>query len=135
MSTNVVSIKDIKRDTHIIDAKDQILGRLASRAATLLMGKNKANYVPYLDGGDFVVITNASKVKVTGKKRENKIYFRHSGYPGGDKKETFANLIQRKPQEIFRHAIWGMLPKNKLGLEMIKKLRVISGEETIKNAK
>lgn len=129
MSTNVLSVKDIKRDWHLINAKDQILGRIATDIATKLMGKNKPNFVPYLDCGDFVVVTNAAKVKVTGKKQTQKVYFRHSGYPGGDTRETFDKLIKRKPEEVVRHAVKGMLPKNKLGRRMIKKLFIFPGEQ------
>ena len=129
MSTNKLSIKDIKRTWHLVDASDQVLGRIATDIATKLMGKNKSNFVPYLDNGDYVVVTNASKVKVSGKKSEVKVYFRHSGYPGGDKSETFSDLQKRKPEEIIRHAVKGMLPKTKLGREMIKKLHVFAGNE------
>lgn len=129
MSTNVLSSKDIKRERHFIDAQGQILGRLATEAAKLLMGKNKVNYVPYLDNGDFVVITNASKVKVTGKKAEQKVYTSHSGYPGGLKQETFNKLVTRRPTAIIEHAIAGMLPKNRLGRQMLKKLKVFAGSE------
>lgn len=124
MSTNVLRKKDIKREWHVVDAKDQVLGRLATDVATKLLGKNKVNFVPYLDNGDFVVVTNASLVKVTGKKSSQKVYFRHSGYPGGDKTEVFDKLIVRRPEEVVRHAVKGMLPKTKLGREMIKKLHV-----------
>lgn len=129
MSTNVLSAKDIKRGWHLIDAKDKILGRVATEIAKILMGKAKPNYVPYLDNGDNVVIVNAVKVKVTGKKEEAKVYFRHSGYPGGDKKETLAKLRLRRPESILTHAVGGMLPKNKLGRSMIKKLHVFAGSE------
>lgn len=128
MSTNVVSAKDIKRQTHTIDASGKILGRLATEVATILMGKNKPNYVPYLDVGDFVVVTNASKVKVSGKKAQSKTYTRHSGYPGGLKVETFDKLLTRKSEYIIEHAVKGMLPGNKLGKKMIKKLKVFTGE-------
>lgn len=124
MSTNAISSKDIKRTWYLFDAKDQTLGRLSTVIAKVLMGKNKPSYVPYLDQGDFVVVTNVSKVKVTGRKSTQKVYFRHSGYPGGDKTETFAQLQNRKPEEIIRHAVKGMLPKNKLGRQMIKKLHL-----------
>lgn len=130
MSTNRLSAKDIKRETHTIDASGKILGRLATEVATILMGKKKPQFVPYLDTGDFVVITNASRVKVTGKKMKNKIYTRHSGYPGGLKTETFDKVISRKPEYVIEHAVKGMLPHNKLGREMIKKLKVYAGEET-----
>lgn len=124
MSTHRLSVKDIKREWHLIDAKDKILGRIATDIATILMGKNKASFVSYLDTGDYVVVTNAAKVKVSGKKSEQKVYFRHSGYPGGDKRETFSKLINRRPDEVIRHAVKGMLPKTKLGKRMIKKLHV-----------
>lgn len=124
MPTNVLSAKDIKRSWHLIDARDQILGRLATAIARILMGKNKPSYVPYLDSGDFVVVTNAAFVKVTGKKTEQKVYTHHSGYPGGLKKETFADLQKRRPEEIIRHAVKGMLPKTKLGNKMVKKLYI-----------
>lgn len=129
MSTNVVSAKDIKRDWVHFDVKDKILGRVATEIAKTLMGKTKPNYIPYLDLGDYVVVTNASQIKVSGKKYTQKVYFRHSGYPGGDKKETFDKLINRRPQEVIRHAISGMLPKNRLGKKMIKKLYIYPGEE------
>lgn len=129
MSTNSLSAKDIKREKHKIDAKGKVLGRLATEVATLLMGKNKAEFVPYLDTGDFVVVTNASQVKVTGKKSQHKVYTRHSGYPGGLKQETFEKLIERRPEYIIEHAVLGMLPGNKLGKKMIKKLKVYAGEK------
>ncbi len=128
MSTNVLSAKDIKREKHTIDASGKILGRLAGEIATILMGKNKPNFVPYLDNGDFVTVTNASKVKVTGKKAQDKIYTRHSGYPGGLKQETFEKMLVRKPTFIIEHAVKGMLPGSKLGKAMIKKLKVFKGE-------
>jgi large subunit ribosomal protein L13 len=124
MSTNSLSAKDIKRETHTIDADGKILGRLATEVATFLMGKHKPNFVPYLDNGDFVTVTNASKIKVSGKKTTDKIYYRHSGYPGGLKAETFDKLLVRRPEAIIEHAVRGMLPKNRLGREMFKKLKV-----------
>ncbi len=128
MATNTLSIKDIKREWHLIDAKGKILGRLATEVATILMGKKKAQFVPYLDTGDFVVVTNASKIKVTGKKMQNKKYIRHSGYPGGLKTETLEKVLIRKPEMVFEHAVKGMLPGTKLGRVMFKKLKVFSGE-------
>ena len=127
MNTNVLSVKNIKREKHIIDASGKILGRLSSEVAMLLMGKNKASYVPYLDTGDLVVVSNAAKIKVTGKKITQKIYTRHSGYPGGLKQETFAKLMEKDPRKIIEHAVSGMLPKTKLGKVMIKKLTVLKG--------
>lgn len=129
MSTNAQSSKDIKRSWYLIDAKDQILGRLAVDIANKLSGKSKVNFVPYLDGGDFVVITNAKQINVTGKKAQQKKYMRHSGYPGGLKVETFDKLIERRPDEVIRHAVKGMLPKNKLGDKMIVRLKVFAGSE------
>ncbi len=129
MSTNVLSAKDIKRDWHLIDAQGKILGRLATEVAVKLSGKHKAMRVPYLDTGDFVVVTNASGVKVTGKKAQQKKYVRHSGYPGGLREEVFNKLILRRPEEIIRHAVRGMLPKTSLGRAMIKKLHVFAGNE------
>lgn len=127
MSTNQLSAKNIKRETHTIDASGKILGRLATEVATILMGKKKPSFVPYLDTGDFVTITNAEKVKVTGKKMKNKIYTRHSGYPGGLTQETFDKMLVRKPVYIIEHAVKGMLPHNRLGQQMIKKLKVFTG--------
>lgn len=129
MSTNVLSAKDIKRTWHQVDAKDQTLGRLATGIATILMGKNKANFVPYLDNGDFVVVINASQVKVTGKKVSQKKYVRHSGFPGGLRTEIFSDLQKRRPEAIIRHAVKGMIPKTKLGDKMITKLYVYEGDQ------
>lgn len=128
MSTNIVSAKDIKRETHTIDASGKILGRLAGEVAIILMGKKKSGFVPYLDTGDLVIVTNASQVKVTGKKMKDKTYTRHSGYPGGLRVETFDKMIAKKPGFVIEHAVKGMLPHNKLGREMIKKLKVFAGE-------
>jgi len=128
MGTNKLSAKNIKRETHVIDASEKILGRLATEVATILMGKNKPQFVPYLDTGDFVVITNAGKIKVTGKKMKDKTYTRHSGYPGGLRVETFDKMIARKPEYIIEHAVKGMLPNNRLGRQMIKKLKVFAKE-------
>ena len=129
MSTNVVSAKSIQRQWHLIDAKNQTLGRLAVNVANVLMGKSKVNFVPYLDMGDFVVVTNASSIKVTGKKAEQKKYYSHSGYPGGLRTQTFSGLMESKPEEVIKHAIKGMLPNNKLRPKMLKKLYVFAGSE------
>ena len=129
MNTNTMKAKDIKREWHVIDAENKILGRLSVEVARLLMGKNKPNFVPYLDGGDYVVITNASKIKVTGKKLEQKKYYTHSGYPHGLKTETLQATLVRKPVHVIEHAVKGMLPKNRLGAKMIKKLKVFAGSE------
>lgn len=127
MSTNILSAKSIKREKHVIDAGGKILGRVATEVATILMGKKKPMYVPYLDTGDYVVVTNASKVKLTGSKMQTKTYTSHSGYPGGLKVETFDKMIIRKPEFVFEHAVKGMLPHSRLGQQMIKKLKVFSG--------
>ena len=129
MSTASFSSKNIQRKKHIVDASGKILGRLATEVALLLMGKNKPEYVPYLDNGDMVVVTNASKVKVTGKKTTDKKYVRHSGYPGGLRVETFDKLVVRRPEKIIEHAVWGMLPKTKLGKKMFTKLTVFAGDD------
>ena len=114
--------RDIKREWHLIDAKNKVLGRLSSQVAHILMGKNKAYYTPYLDCGDKVVIINASKVFLSGKKESQKVYFHHSGYPGGLKSKTAAKIIKTKPDFLIRHGVIGMLPKNKLSKQMLKKL-------------
>ncbi len=129
MSTNIVSAKEIKREWHLIDAKNQVLGRLATSVATIITGKNKPNFVPYLDLGDNVVVINAAKVKLTGKKEEQKKYVRHSGYPGGLKVESIADVREKNPEMIITHAVSGMVPKSKLGKKMLKKLYVYSGSE------
>lgn len=127
MSTNKLSVKDIKRNWHLIDVKGKVLGRIAVDIAKKLSGKDKVNYVPYLDLGDFVVVINASEVKLTGKKAAQKNYMRHSGYPGGLTVESFSRLIVRRPDEVIRHAVKGMIPKNKLGSSMLKRLYVFAG--------
>lgn len=129
MSTNKLSAKEIKRSWHLLDAKNKILGRLSTEIAKLLMGKNKVNYVPYLDMGDNVVVINAESIAVTGKKEAQKKYDRYSGYQGGRRVETFKELKERRPEEILIHAVRGMLPKTKLAEGMIKKLHVYRGSE------
>lgn len=120
---------DISRAWHIVDATDLPLGRLASEVATILRGKHKPTYAPHVDGGDFVVVVNAEKVAVTSGKSQTKIYYRHSGYPGGIKAETFENLRERRPAAIIERAVTGMLPKNKLGRQMARKLKVYAGPD------
>lgn len=127
MSTNRLSAKDIKREWHLIDAKNQILGRLSTQIAQVLMGKDKPFYVPYLEMGDNVVVINAAKILISGKKTQQKKYYHHSGYPGGFKVENLAQLLVRKPEEVILRAVKGMLPKNKLGQKMIKRLHLFSG--------
>lgn len=124
MSTNAVSAKSIQRGWHLIDAKGKILGRLAVEISDKLRGKSKTNFVPYLDMGDYVVVTNAKDIKVSGKKAEDKKYYSHSMYPGGLKTRTFGDLLESRPEEIIKHAVKGMLPNNKLRNLMLKKLFV-----------
>ncbi|MBI4122489.1 MAG: 50S ribosomal protein L13 [Parcubacteria group bacterium] len=114
----------LQRKKHHIDAGGTSLGRVASQAARLLMGKHKASYVPYLDGGDFVEVTGFKKVKITGDKRNQKLYFRPTTRPGGLKSENLASLLARRPHEVLKRAVWGMLPKNSLRKEMIKRLSI-----------
>lgn len=128
MSTSSMSAKDIKRSWHLIDAKDKILGRLSTEVATILMGKNKAQFVPYLDNGDYVVVINASQIKVTGKKETDKKYYHASGYPSGLRTRTLAEIRKSRPEEIITHAVSGMVPKGKLGRQIIKKLHVFAGK-------
>ncbi|WP_019502828.1 50S ribosomal protein L13 [Pseudanabaena sp. PCC 6802] len=120
--------KDSDRQWYLIDAADQRLGRLAVEIARILRGKNKPTYTPHLDTGDFVIVINAEKVAVTGKKSSQKVYRRHSGRPGGMKEETFDKLIKRVPERILEHAVKGMLPKNTLGRQLFTKLKVYAGE-------
>lgn len=119
----------IERKWYVVDATDQRLGRLASEIAMVLRGKNKPIYTPFMDTGDFVIVINAEKIDVTGKKRTQKLYRRHSGRPGGMKTETFAKLQARVPERIIEHAIKGMLPKNTLGRQLFTKLKVYAGPE------
>ncbi|MFH1460826.1 MAG: 50S ribosomal protein L13 [Patescibacteria group bacterium] len=115
---------------HKIDANNKILGRLAVGAANLLRGKNKTDFVPYLDKGDEVVIVNTDKIKVTGRKIKDKIYYHHSGYPGGLKQITLGEALKKDSREVIRKAVYGMLPKNKLRDKMIKRLKLFKGEQT-----
>lgn len=118
---------NVQRNWHLIDVKDKVLGRVSVEIANKLSGKNKVTFVPYLDTGDFVVVTSVEKIKVTGKKTSQKKYRRHSGYPGSLKTEIFDKLIIRRPDQVLRHAVMGMLPKNKLAKKMISRLRVFKG--------
>ena len=128
MKTYIAKDKDIKKLWHVVDAKDQVLGRLAAKIATILMGKNKVIYSPHLDTGDEVIVINAKLVKTTGNKLGQKIYKRYSAYPGGLNTETLAVVINKSPERVITHAVHGMLPKSKLGAKLLKKLRVYPGE-------
>jgi len=120
---------DIERAWHLVDATDLPLGRLASEVAQVLRGKHKPTYTPHLDTGDFVIVINADQVAVTSDKSQSKIYYRHSGFPGGIKAETFESLLARRPEAVVERAVRGMLPKNRLGRKIIRKLKVYAGPD------
>ena len=128
MRTYATKAKDIERQWHVIDASGKTLGRLTVQIARLLMGKHKPQFAPYLDCGDYVIVLNASKVKVTGNKARQKTYYRHSGYPGGLKAMNFEKMLQTHPIRVIEHAVKGMLPHNRLGDAMFKKLKVYEGD-------
>lgn len=129
MKTYTPKPPEIERKWYLVDANGKILGRLASQIATILRGKHKPIYSPHMDVGDHVIIINAEKIRVTGKKASNKRYYRHTGYPGGLRFDTYAALMQKHPERILEKAIRGMLPHNKLGRKMYKKLKVYAGED------
>ena len=129
MSTYSPKPGDITRSWHVIDADDVVLGRLAVTAATLLRGKHKPTYAPHVDGGDFVVVVNASKIALGGSKRTDKLYHRHSGRPGSLKSVPAGELLAKDPRHVVELAVWGMLPKNRLSRKLIKKLKVYAGPE------
>ena len=129
MDTYMASASDIDRKWYVVDAEGQTLGRLASRVAMVLRGKHKPTYTPFLDTGDYVIVVNAEKIKVTGKKLDNKMYKRHSDYVGGLKTQTLRQKLEKKPEEVFELAVKGMLPKGPLGRQMYKKLHVYAGAE------
>ncbi len=118
---------EVSRQWYVVDAQDKVLGRLATRIAMTLRGKNKPTFTPHIDTGDFVVVVNAGQVQLTGRKLDNKMYYRHSGYPGGIKEINARKLLQKKPEEVLRHAVRGMLPKNSLGRQLLKKLKIYAG--------
>jgi large subunit ribosomal protein L13 len=120
---------EVQRRWYVIDAEGETLGRLATRVADTLRGKGKPEYTPHVDTGDFVVVVNAEKVAVTGKKLEQKLYYRHSGYPGGLRSRTLAVELERRPTEVLRKAVKGMLPRNRLGRAQIRKLKIYAGPE------
>ena len=129
MKTYQAKPLEVEREWLVIDAEDQVLGRVATKAAQLLKGKHKPQYTPHVDTGDFVIIINADKIKVTGTKATSKEYYRHSGYPGGLKCETFAEAMKKHPERVIEHAVHGMLPKNTLGRAQGRKLKVYAGSE------
>jgi large subunit ribosomal protein L13 len=129
MKTFLPQINEIERVWYVVDADDQVLGRMATRIASFLMGKEKPIYTDFLDTGDFIVVVNIDKVKLSGKKWDDKIYYSHSGYPGGLKQISAAKLMEKHPDRVIKHAVKGMLPKNKLGKQMFKRLKVYTGPE------
>lgn len=128
MRTYALKEKDIHQAWYLVDARDKNLGRLASEIARLLMGKHKPTYSPHLAMGDYVVVVNADKVRVTGRKLDQKMYYRHSGYPGGFRSITLRDQLKRHPTRVLRAAVWGMLPHNRLGRRLIENLKVYAGE-------
>ncbi|MBN2439771.1 MAG: 50S ribosomal protein L13 [Spirochaetales bacterium] len=128
MKTIFVKTKDIEKKWYIVDAAYERVGKIATKVATILRGKHKPTYSPHMDVGDFVIIINAEKVQLSGRKKDNKLYYRHSGYPGGLRSETFAKMIVRKPTYPLEHAIKGMLPKGPLGRDFFRHLKVYAGE-------
>jgi large subunit ribosomal protein L13 len=129
MKTYVATPENREREWLVVDATGKTLGRLATQIADTLRGKHKPEYTPHCDVGDFVVVINAEKVAVTGRKRENKLYYRHSGYPGGLKTRTFAEMLERRPEEPIRLAVKGMLPRNRLARAQLRKLKIYAGPE------
>jgi large subunit ribosomal protein L13 len=128
MKTYATKPEDIERRWYVVDAEGKILGRLASEVARILRGKHKPYFAPHLDTGDYVIVINAAKIRVTGKKLDDKIYYRHSGYPGGLRSTTLAEMLKKRPTRVIRLAVRGMLPHNRLGRAMIKKLKIYEGE-------
>jgi large subunit ribosomal protein L13 len=129
MKTYFATDENTEHKWYLVDATDKVLGRLATQIAKCLRGKHKPEYTPHADAGDYIVVVNAEKIKVTGKKRQDKVYYSHSGFPGGIKEITFEKLQAKKPAEIIEKAVKGMLPKNPLGREMLRKLKVYAGTE------
>lgn len=129
MKTYVATPADRQRDWYVVDAEGETLGRLATRVADALRGKRKPVYTPHVDTGDFVVVVNAEKIRVTGRKLEQKRYWRHSGYPGGIKSRTLAEMLERRPEEVIRRAVKGMLPRNRLARKQLTKLKVYAGPD------
>lgn len=129
MKTFSAKAEDVRRDWYVVDAADKTLGRLSSEIAHRLRGKHKAEYTPHVDTGDYIVVVNAEKIRVTGAKTTDKIYYHHTGYPGGLKSISFEKLIDKAPERVIQSAVKGMLPRNPLGRAMFKKLKVYAGTE------
>ncbi|HOA23743.1 MAG TPA: 50S ribosomal protein L13 [Aggregatilineales bacterium] len=129
MKTYTAKKEDIERQWFVIDAKDQTLGRMASQIASILRGKHKPIFTPHMDTGDFVIVVNAEKIHVTGDRLDQKLYYRHSGYPGGLRSKSLRQMLRDKPEDVIYEAVRRMLPKNNLGRQMLKKLKVYAGPE------
>jgi large subunit ribosomal protein L13 len=129
MKTYSQKVSEVQRDWYVVDATDQVLGRLATQIAGLLRGKHKPTFTPHIDSGDFVVVVNAEKIKLVGRKPEQKVYYRHSGYPGGIKATPYKMMLAKHPDRILRSAVKGMLPKNRMGRRLLTKLRIYAGPE------
>jgi large subunit ribosomal protein L13 len=129
MKTFQATAQDRERGWYVVDAEGNTLGRLATQIANVLRGKHKPTYTPHVDVGDFVIVVNAEKVAVTGDKREKKLYWRHSGYPGGIRSRTLGDLLEKRPEEVIRKAVKGMLPRNRLARQQLRKLKVYAGPE------
>jgi large subunit ribosomal protein L13 len=129
MRTFQATAQDRERDWYVVDAEGKTLGRLATQIADVLRGKRKPTYTPHVDVGDFVIVVNAEKVAVTGDKREKKLYWRHSGYPGGIRYQTLGTLLEKRPEEVIRRAVKGMLPRNRLARQQLRKLKVYAGAD------
>jgi large subunit ribosomal protein L13 len=129
MRTYQATAQDRERDWYVVDADAKTLGRLATQIADVLRGKRKPTYTPHVDVGDFVIVVNAEKIAVTGDKREKKLYWRHSGYPGGIRSRTLGDLLEKRPEEVIRRAVKGMLPRNRLARQQLRKLKIYAGPE------
>jgi len=129
MSTQAAKKIEVQKDWFVVDLEDQVLGRAAAKIAHVLRGKHKAIYTPHVDTGDFVIVLNADKVRLTGNKLADKKYYRHTGYPGGIREITAGKLLEKRPEDVIKKAVKGMLPKNKLGRQMFKKLKVYAGND------
>ena len=129
MKTYVATPENRQRDWYVVDAEGKTLGRLATHIADALRGKRKPDYTPHCDTGDFVIVVNASRIRVTGNKRADKVYYRHTGYPGGIRSRTLGEELERRPEEVIRKAVRGMLPKNRLARQQLNKLKVYAGPE------
>ncbi len=129
MKTYTLKAGEIEHDWFVVDAQDQILGRLCSRIAQILRGKHKVSFTPHMDNGDFVIVLNADKIRLTGRKEETKTYFRHSGYPQGARTTTFRQAMEKDPAWVIENAVKGMLPHNRLGRQILKKLKIYTGTD------